>query len=122
MTKPIDSARSFKIAAGAPAERYVLRLYVAGSTPKSTTAVEALKSICEEHLHARYKLEVVDVYQQPVLARDQQIIAVPTLVKQLPLPIRRILGDLSDKQRVLLGLDLKPEPHEKRPTRKKRKP
>src|SRR4051794_7205580 len=106
MTKLVNSTRSFKAASDvAPLERYVLRLYVAGSTPKSTSAVEALKAICDEHLRARYKLEVIDVYQQPVLARDEQIIAVPTLVKQLPLPIRRILGDLSDKQRVLLGLD-----------------
>jgi circadian clock protein KaiB len=121
MTKPVDSTRAFEDATeAAPAERYLLRLYVAGSTPKSTSAVETLKAICDEHLQARYKLEVIDVYQQPVLARDEQIIAVPTLVKRLPLPIRRILGDLSDKQRVLLGLDLKPELDDKKSSRKKR--
>ncbi len=121
MAKPIVSTNAFRIAADVPtSDRYVLRLYVAGSTPKSTSAVEALKAICDEHLRSRYKLEVIDVYQQPVLARDQQIVAVPTLVKQLPLPIRRILGDLSNKQRVLLGLDLKPEANEKKRPRKKR--
>ena len=121
MTKPVDSTRAFKTAADvAPADRYLLRLYVAGSTPKSTSAVETLKAICDEHLRSRYKLEVIDVYQQPVLARDEQVIAVPTLIKHLPLPIRRILGDLSDKQRVLVGLDLEPEPDDKRSSRKRR--
>jgi circadian clock protein KaiB len=121
MTKPIDSTHSFELAAdGASLEEYVLRLYVAGSTPGSTSAVEALKAICEEHLRARYTLEVIDVYQQPVLARDQQIIAVPTLVKHLPLPMRRILGDLSNKERVLLGLDLKVERHEQKRSQKTR--
>jgi circadian clock protein KaiB len=120
MAKPVSSTRAFRnAAADQPSEQYELRLYVAGSTPRSTSAVEALKSICEEHLRGRYKLSVIDVYQQPVLARDEQIIAVPTLVKQLPLPMRRILGDLSNKQRVLLGLDLKPERHEKKRPRKK---
>lgn len=120
MSKPVNSTKAFEDAADRePDERYVLRLYVAGSTPKSTSAVEALKAICEEHLRGRYKLQVVDVYQQPVLARDEQIIAVPTLVKQLPLPMRRILGDLSNKQRVLLGLDLKPDRHGKKRSPKK---
>lgn len=120
MPKPVDSTKAFEDAAeGASSERYVLRLYVAGSTPKSTSAVEALKAICEEHLSGRYKLQVVDIYQQPVLARDEQIIAVPTLVKHLPMPMRRILGDLSNKQRVLLGLDLKPDRHDKKRSPKK---
>ena len=120
MSKPVNSTKAFEAAAERePSERYVLRLYVAGSTPKSTSAVEALKAICDEHLRGRYKLQVVDVYQQPVLARDEQIIAVPTLVKQLPLPIRRILGDLSNKQRVLLGLDLKPDRHGQKRSPKK---
>jgi circadian clock protein KaiB len=118
--KPVASTRAFHDALGEPpGETYELRLYVAGSTPGSTSAVESLKAICEEHLQGRYKLAVIDVYQQPVLARNEQIIAVPTLVKQLPAPMRRILGDLSNKERVLLGLDLKPEHHEKRRPRKK---
>ena len=119
MVKTVDSTRSFEAAATQVAERYVLRLYIAGSTPGSSRAVETLKAICEEHLRDRYTLEVVDVYQQPVLARDEQIVAVPTLVKQLPLPVRRILGDLSDKQRVLRDLDLLPPHHEKKQRSKK---
>jgi circadian clock protein KaiB len=101
-------------------ETYVLRLFVAGTTPGSTRAVAALRTLCDEHLRGRYELEVVDVYQQPVLARDHQIIAVPTLVKHLPLPIRRILGDLTDRERVLMGLDLKPKSDEKKRRIKKK--
>jgi circadian clock protein KaiB len=119
MPKAISSTKQFEAASGAAAERYVLRLYIAGSTPGSSRAVETLKAICEEHLPNRYELEVVDIYQQPMLARDEQIIAVPTLIKKLPLPIRKLLGDLSDKQRVLLGLDLKPQRHEKKRRAKK---
>lgn len=88
-------------------ERYVLRLYVTGITPRSTQAVENVKRICEEHLAGRYELEVIDVYQQPVLAKDEQIIAVPTLIKKLPLPLRKIIGDMSDTEHILLGLDLR---------------
>jgi circadian clock protein KaiB len=91
-------------------ERFVLRLYVTGMTPRSTQAVATIKSICEEHLAGRYDLEVIDIYQHPVLARDEQIIAAPTLVKKLPAPLRRLIGDLSDTERVLLGLDLRPKP------------
>jgi circadian clock protein KaiB len=88
-------------------QRYVLRLYVTGMTARSARAINNIRAICEEHLRGRYDLEVVDVYQQPVLARGEQIVAAPTLVKQLPLPLRRIIGDMSDKDRVLLGLDLR---------------
>ncbi len=87
--------------------RYRLRLYVAGMTPRSARAVANIKEICEEHLKGRYALEVIDIYQQPVLARGDQIIAVPTLIRRLPLPLRRLIGDLSDRERVLIGLDLK---------------
>lgn len=87
-------------------ERYVLRLYVTGMTARATRAIENVRAICDEHLEGRYDLEVVDVYQQPVLAKDEQIIAAPTLVKKLPLPLRRIIGDMSQRDRVLLGLDL----------------
>ena len=87
-------------------EDYLLRLYVTGMTPRSTAAVARIKSICEEHLQGHYILEVIDVYQQPELARKEQIIATPTLVKHLPLPLRRLVGDLSDIQRVLSGLNL----------------
>jgi circadian clock protein KaiB len=87
-------------------ERYVLRLYVTGLTQRSTRAVETVRTICESHLHGRYELEVIDIYQQPALARDEQIVAAPTLIKSLPLPLRRIIGDLSSTERVLVGLGL----------------
>lgn len=87
-------------------ERYVLRLYVMGMTARSTRAVENLRAICDEYLGGRYDLEVVDIYQQPVLARREEIVAAPTLIKKLPLPVRRIVGDMSNRDRVLLGLDL----------------
>ena len=87
--------------------RYLLRLYVTGMTPRSTEAFAAIKSLCEEHLQGRYDLEVIDIYQHPQLAKDEQIIAVPTLVKKLPSPLRRLIGDLSNTNRVLLGLDLR---------------
>ena len=87
---------------------YVLRLYVAGKTPKSMAALENIKVICEEHLAGRYKLQVVDLLENPQLARGDQILAIPTLVRKLPLPMRRIIGDLSNTERVLIGLDLVP--------------
>ena len=90
-------------------EKYILRLYVAGITPKSTKAIANVKQICEEHLQGRYELEIIDIYQQPQLAQDEQIIAVPTLIKALPLPLRRLVGDMSDTERFLVGIDLKPK-------------
>jgi circadian clock protein KaiB len=87
-------------------ERYLLRLYVTGMTPKSVHAIANIKRICAEHLEGRYTLEVIDLYQQPERAREAQIIAAPTLVKELPSPLRRIIGDLADCERVLVGLDL----------------
>ncbi len=89
-------------------EAHILRLYVAGMTPQSRRAIANIKQICEEHLKGRYSLEVIDIYQQPVLAEGEQIIATPTLVKKLPMPLRRLLGDLSNTERVLVGLDLPP--------------
>jgi circadian clock protein KaiB len=86
--------------------RYALSLYISGSTLKSTLAVENIKRICEQHLKDRYDLEVIDIYQQPNLAREEQIVAVPTLVKRLPRPLRRLVGDLSNLKKVLFGLDL----------------
>lgn len=96
--------------------RYVLRLYVAGMTPGSMRAVASIKNICDEHLAERYELDVIDLYQQPVLAKGDQIVATPTLIKQLPAPIRRLIGDLSDTERVLVGLNLKPKPRRSRKT------
>jgi circadian clock protein KaiB len=86
---------------------YVLRLYVAGLTPRSTAAIRSVKEVCERHLQGRYELEIVDIYQQPTLAKGEQIVAAPTLIKQLPLPLRRLIGDMADEQRVLVGLDLR---------------
>lgn len=86
--------------------RYVLRLYVTGQTPRSLRAIENIKRICETHLSGRYDLEVIDIYQHPSLAAGERIIAAPTLVKSLPAPIRRFVGDLSDTEKVLFGLDL----------------
>ena len=87
--------------------KYVLRLYINGSTLKSTLAVKNIKQVCEQHLNGRYDLEIIDICQQAHLARDEQIVAVPTLIKQLPRPLRRLIGDLSDHNKVLFGLDLK---------------
>jgi circadian clock protein KaiB len=87
---------------------YVLRLYITGMTARSRRAIQNIRAICEAHLHGSYELEVVDLYQQPVLAAGEQIFAAPTLVKRLPAPLRRIIGDMSDTGRVLAGLDLQP--------------
>jgi circadian clock protein KaiB len=98
-----------KAAARRDRAKYVLRLYVAGMTPKSTRAIANVKRICNEHLAGRYELEVIDIYQQPKLAKGEQIIAAPTLIKKLPLPLRRLIGDMSDTERFLVGIDLKPK-------------
>jgi circadian clock protein KaiB len=87
-------------------DKYILRLYITGSTSRSVLAISNLKKICEEYLEGRYELEVIDLYKKPNLAKDEQIIAAPTLIKKLPLPFRRIIGDMSDKEKVLMGLDL----------------
>ena len=86
---------------------YVLKLYVAGASPKSAIAITNIKRICEENLPGRYELEVIDLYQQPQLAQGQQIIAVPTLIRKLPAPLTRIIGDMSNTERVLVGLDIR---------------
>ncbi len=88
-------------------ERFVLRLYVTGTTPASQRAIERVRGFCEEHLRGRYQLEVIDIYQLPSLAKDEQIIATPALIKVLPLPLRRFIGDLSTVERVLFGLDVR---------------
>jgi circadian clock protein KaiB len=88
-------------------DKYILRLYITGSTIRSVSALTNLKKICDEHLEGRFELEVIDLYQHPSLAKGEQIIAAPTLIKKLPLPFRRIIGDMSNKEKVLLGLDIK---------------
>ena len=94
---------------------YVLRLYVTGSTPRSARAISNIRKICEEHLEGRYDLEIVDIALHPTLAEGEQIIAAPTLIKRLPLPLRRFIGDMSHTDRILLGLDLR-EAADRRPS------
>jgi circadian clock protein KaiB len=89
-------------------ERYELKLYVTGMTSRSARAIENVRAFCEKHLEGRYDLQVIDVYQQPDLARSEQLIAAPTLIKKLPLPLRRLIGDMSNEGRVLVGLNLVP--------------
>ena len=89
-------------------EKYILRLYITGMTNRSARAIENLQTFCEKHLAGHYELQVIDVYQQPELARTEQIVAVPTLVRRLPEPMKKIIGDLSNTERVLVGLDLRP--------------
>jgi circadian clock protein KaiB len=88
---------------------YILRLFVTGMTPRSLRAIENIKNICKEYLEGRYELEVIDIYQRPDLARGRQVIAAPTLIKELPPPLRRFIGDLSDKEKILVRLDLVPK-------------
>ena len=87
-------------------EKYVFRLFIAGLNPKSLEAIENIRNICDKYLADRYELEIIDIYQQPILAKDGQIVAAPTLVKELPPPMRKLIGSLSDADRVLVGLDL----------------
>ena len=104
---PKDLSKRFeRYAHESQEQHYVLRLYVTGVTPASTRAIGNIKCICEEHLKGRYELEVIDIFQQPTLAKGDQIIAAPTLIKALPLPLRRFIGDLSNTEGVLLGLDV----------------
>lgn len=111
MKKPKKTQNSFEAFESAleksDGSSYLLRLYVTGSTHRSIQAIANIKKICEEHLQGRYELEVIDLYQKPQLAHGEQILAAPTLIKKLPLPLRRIIGNLSDEERVLIGLDLK---------------
>jgi circadian clock protein KaiB len=100
--------RSVIDAPEATAGRYILKLYVTGLTSRSARAIENLQGICEKHLAGRYELQVIDVYQQPALTRTDQVVAIPTLIKRLPLPLRRLIGDMSDEDRVLVGLDILP--------------
>jgi len=90
-------------------EKFVLRLYVTGMTARSKRAIQNIKKICEEHLNGRYNLEVIDIYREPILARGDQIIATPTLIKKVPMPIRKFIGEMSETERILLGLDLHPK-------------
>jgi circadian clock protein KaiB len=109
--KPAQTAKEALEAAAksAMSQKYVLRLYVAGITPRSQEAIRTVTAICEEHLAGRYDLEVIDIYQQPALAKGEQIIAAPTLIKKLPLPLRKFIGSMADRERILVGMDLRPK-------------
>ena len=107
MNKPSSSVKT-KNSPAVEDERWELRLYVAGMTPKSVEAFSNLKKICEEHLAGKYHIEVIDLMENPRLARGDQILAIPTLVRKLPEPLKKIIGDLSDTERVLVGLNLRP--------------
>jgi circadian clock protein KaiB len=108
--KTKSSTKEFeKAIAKTDQSKYVLRLYITGMTPRSTKAIENVRKLCEEHLTGRYELDVIDIYQQPILAKGEQIIATPTLIKKLPLPLRKVIGDMSDSERFLVGIDLKPK-------------
>ena len=109
--KPAEVDRDTKsfedaLATQPPAPQYRLRLFVSGNTPRSTRAIKNIRALCEERLQGRYDLEVIDIYQHPERIKPEHIFVFPTLVKKLPLPIRKIIGDLSDKDRVLVGLDI----------------
>lgn len=105
-TKKTVKKKSVKDGSAGPSDIWNLRLYVAGQTPKSVTAFANLKKICEDHLTSKYCIEVIDLLKNPRLAKGDQILAIPTLVRKLPVPVRKIIGDLSNTERVLVGLDL----------------
>ena len=107
-TQPFPDGRGLIPLSHEETQTWELRLYIAGQTPKSVTAFSNLKRLCEEHLPGRYKIEVIDLMQQPQLAAGDQIVAIPTLIRKLPEPLRRIVGDLSNTERTLVGLQLRP--------------
>jgi circadian clock protein KaiB len=105
-----DDTRAFELALSGEmdAPHYLLRLFVSGTTPRSARAIQNIRALCEQKLHNRYELEVIDIYQHPELVKPEQIVVTPTLVRKLPLPVRKIIGDLSDNERVLVSLDIVP--------------
>ncbi len=117
--KKATDATSSEALEAPPREKYVLRLFVTGMTSRSTRAIKNLKRICEEYLKNRYELEVIDIYQQPEKAREGELIAAPTLIKQLPEPLRKLIGDMSDTERVLVGLNITPKAKKNTPKRGK---
>ncbi len=103
-----DCTEAFEEALAKTGEgKYILRLYVAGMGPKSIQAINNIKRICDEYLPGKYQLEVIDIYQSPIFAKDGQIVAAPTLIKELPLPLKKLIGSMADTEKVLLGMDLK---------------
>ncbi len=108
MTNPVKNSPAKVKKPEAVEERWMLRLYVAGQTPKSLAAFATLEKICEEHLMGRFEIEVIDLLVNPALAKNDQILALPTLVRKLPEPMKKIIGDLSNTERILVGLDIRP--------------
>ncbi|HVT88006.1 MAG TPA: circadian clock KaiB family protein [Tepidisphaeraceae bacterium] len=108
---PVNRAKTFEksleVSASSP-EHYVLKLYVTGSTPRSTKAIQDIRAFCENNLTGNFELEVIDIHQQPLLARSEQIIAAPTLIKEEPLPLRKLIGDLSNTERIRANLNMPP--------------
>ncbi len=120
VTKPSATESMEQAIARQDKEKYVLKLYITGMTPRSQEALRNIKKIMRDNFGDNYELEVIDIYQQPTLAKDDQIIAVPTLIKKLPSPLRRLIGDLSQEDRIILGLDLKPKsPHPQTQSKKR---
>lgn len=109
--KPEDNKSKHLKSTEIPDDKWILRLYVAGMTPKCITAFTNLKRLCEDQLKGKYSIEVIDLLENPQLSREHQILAIPTLVRKLPVPVRKIIGDLSDTERVLVGLDIKQYEH-----------
>jgi circadian clock protein KaiB len=116
-SEPDDDSKAFEEAlAAAPSEtQYLLRLFVSGITPKSSRAIQNIRALCEKRLHGHYELEVIDIYQHPEHVKPEQIIVTPTLVKKLPAPLRKIIGDLSDEAKLLVGLDIVPREQPQKP-------
>jgi circadian clock protein KaiB len=109
LTQPVPYSRGIGKRGGPLSNKYLLRLYVTGTSPRTSAAISNLERICKQELEGRYELEIVDVLENPQMAEDEKILATPTLIKQLPPPLRRVIGDLSDKEKVLLGLEVRPE-------------
>ncbi len=116
----VDSTEEFEKALEEKGKgHYVLRLYVTGMTPKSIKAIENVRRLCDEHLMGRCELEVIDIYQQPDYAKTEQLIAAPTLIRKLPLPLRKFIGDMSNKEKILVGLDIIPEKEQEKKSESK---
>ncbi len=115
--EPVNSVEIFEEAIrGSDKMKYVLRLYIAGASLRSSQAIKNIRRICDEHLEGRYDLQVIDILQHPVLAEGEQILAAPTLIKKLPPPLRRFIGDMANVEKILLGLDIRPADNEKTPS------
>lgn len=106
-----ESIREFEKAVeeGSTNKKFVLRLYVSGATRRSSKAIENIRQFCEDHLKDRYELKIIDIYQQPELLKHDEVVAAPTLIKELPPPLRRLIGDMSDKEKIFVGLNIKPK-------------